>query len=76
MMWFSTLHLTSSCAFFLFSSSGCRGRMGFKARLGCQGRKKGGRKESRRVAGVSGARGQARIFPDRGLVSLIFPPTH
>lgn len=67
MMRFSTSHLTASCAFFLFPSSGYRGRMGFKARLGCLGRKQGGRKESRRAAGVSRALGQARIFPDRGL---------
>lgn len=72
MMRFSILYLISSCAFFLFPSSGYHRRMGFKARLGCQGKKKGGTKESRRVAGVSGALGQVRIFPDRGLLCLSF----
>lgn len=70
MMRFSTSHLTASCAFFLFPSSGCRERWDSKP-VSCP-RKQGGRKESRRGASVSRALGQARIFPDRGLLCLSF----
>lgn len=72
MMRFSTSHLTASCAFFLFPSVAVV-KMGFKARLGCLGRKQGGRKESRRVARVSRAgHWDRQVFPDRGLLCLSF----